>query len=161
MLDANSTKFAYNKTDFKPKHGMDIERLNDALRHKAINEEGQSGQTGNNETSKAPFPNAGPNLHVIIYAVSGGAATFIILLLVIVVTLSKIVKRQREQIELTNEEIDEFMLGVAAEKVNSKGLNGLFVLPYDTKLEIPKSDITFRKNVYRIRYNGCFAKAMM
>ena len=51
---------------------------------------------------------------------------------------------------MTNDEIDEFMLGIAAEKAQSKGINGLFVLPYDTKLEIPKSDVTFRKAKNRL-----------
>ena len=54
-------------------------------------------------------------------------------------------KRQSKQIEMTKEEIDEFMLGIAQEKAQAKGINGLFVLPYDKKLEIPKSRITFRK----------------
>ena len=81
----------------------------------------------------------------VIDGVSGAAAAFIILPLVLVLTLYKIVRRQRKRIAMTNEEINEFMKGVAAGKVAAKGINGLFVLPYDTWLEIPKSDITFHK----------------
>ena len=76
---------------------------------------------------------------------AGGAAAFLILLLIFVVILMNKVKQQRKEIEMTNEEIDEFMLGVATEKANAKGINGLFILPPDTKLEIPKSDEVFRK----------------
>ena len=77
---------------------------------------------------------------------AGGATAFFLLLLILVILLLRKVKKQREEIEMTNEEIDEFMLGIAAEKASAKGINGLFVLPYDTRLEIPKSDVTFRKN---------------
>ena len=80
-----------------------------------------------------------------VVAAAAGAAAFLALLLILVVVLMRKVKRQRKEIEITNEEIDEFMLGVAAEKANAKGINGLFILPYDTKLEIPKSDVIFRK----------------
>ena len=68
-----------------------------------------------------------------------------VLSLILVVTLMKKVKEQRKEIEMSKEEIDEFMLGVATEKARAKGINGLFILPYDTKLEIPKTDVTFRK----------------
>ena len=70
------------------------------------------------------------------YAVIGGAAVCVALLLTLVIILMRKVKRQRKQIEMTNEEIDEFMLGIAAEKANAKGINGLFILPYDTNPHI-------------------------
>ena len=66
-------------------------------------------------------------------------------LLALVIVLMKKMKKQRKELEMTNEEIDEFMLGIAAEKANARGINGLFILPYDTKLEIPKSDVTISK----------------
>ena len=81
----------------------------------------------------------------VIYGVGGGAVAIVFLLLTLVVILMKKVKRQEKKLEITAEEIDEFMLGIAAEKANAKGINGLFVLPYDPKLEIPKSDVTIRK----------------
>lgn len=84
-------------------------------------------------------------INAVIYAVAGGAAACLMLLLALVFFLVKKVKEQRKTIEITNEEIDEFMLGIAAEKAQAKGINGLFILPYDTGLEIPKSDVTFRK----------------
>ena len=71
-------------------------------------------------------------------------------MLTLVIVLMRKVKEQRKTLEMTNDEIDEFMLGIAAEKAQSKGINGLFVLPYDTKLEIPKSDVTFRKAKNRL-----------
>ena len=83
-----------------------------------------------------------------IYAVAGGAAACVTLLLILVVFLIKKVKCQRKAIEITKEEIDEFTVGVAAEKAKAKGINGLFVLPYDTRLEIPKSDVNFREPVH-------------
>ena len=83
--------------------------------------------------------------YVVIYAVVVGGSTCLLLLVVLVIFLVKKVKEQRKTIEVTNEEIDEFMLGIAAEKAQAKGINGLFILPYDTSLEIPKSDVTFRK----------------
>ena len=82
---------------------------------------------------------------VVIYAVGGGAAACVLLLLTLIILLVKKVKRQQKRLEMTAEEIDEFMLGIAAEKANAKGINGLFILPYDTKLEIPKSEVTIRK----------------
>ena len=81
----------------------------------------------------------------IVIASAGGAAAFVVLLLILVIVLLRKVKQQRKEIEMTQEEIDEFMLGVAAEKANAKGINGLFILPYDTRLEIPKADVAFRE----------------
>ena len=109
------------------------------------------GPTANLPTSAKPItqqstahqPSSVPLTTVV--AAAAGAAAFLILLLVLVVILFKKVKEQRNEIEMTNEEIDEFMLGVTAEKANAKGINGLFILPYDTKLEIPKSGVIFRK----------------
>ena len=74
---------------------------------------------------------------------AGGAAAFIVLLLVLLLLLLKKVKRQRKQIRITKEEIGEFLLGVPLHKAHATGINELFVLPYDTKLEIPKSDVVF------------------
>ena len=54
-------------------------------------------------------------------------------------------KEQRKQIEITQEEIDEFLLGVPRHKADANGMNGLFVLPYDRRLEVPKADVTFCK----------------
>ena len=83
---------------------------------------------------------------VVICTVVGGAAVGLVLLLALVIVLARKVKEQRKRIEITNEEIDEFMLGIAAEKAQAKGINGLFILPYDMSLEIPKSDVTFSKS---------------
>ena len=80
-----------------------------------------------------------------IAAVVGGAGVCILLLLFVVIILLKKVKRQRERIDMTADEIHEFMQGITAEKANAKGINGLFVLPYDKTLEILKSDVTFGK----------------
>ena len=81
----------------------------------------------------------------VIYAISGGAAFCLLLMLALVIVLMRKVKSQRKTIELTSEEISEFMRGIATEKANAKGINGLFVLPYDTGLEIPKTDVTIRE----------------
>ena len=85
------------------------------------------------------------NLLAVTNAVTGGAATCMMLLLVIVIILVRKVKEQRKTIEMTNEEIDEFMRGVPREKANAKGINELFVLPYDTSLEVPRTDVSFCK----------------
>ena len=84
--------------------------------------------------------------NAVIYAISGGAAVSVLLLLALVAVLMKKVKSQRKKLELTNEEITEFLLGVPREKASVKGINDLFVLPYDTKLEVVRSDVTFRKS---------------
>ena len=68
-----------------------------------------------------------------------------VLFLVLLLLLLKKVKTQRRQIEITKEEVDEFLLGVPRHKANAKGINEPFVLPYDTKLEIPKSKVVFCK----------------
>ena len=65
------------------------------------------------------------------------------LLIGLVAFLVRKVKQKRKTIELTGEEIDEFLQGVPREKANAKGINNLFVLPYDTRLEIPKADVSF------------------
>ena len=65
--------------------------------------------------------------------------------------LSQKVKRQRKKFEMSKEEMDEFILGIAAEKAKAMGINGLFILPYDTRLEIPKADLSFRKACRRIK----------
>ena len=85
------------------------------------------------------------NFHVATYTVIGGASVCVAVLLTLVIILIRKVKRQRHEIEMTQEEINEFMLGIAAEKAKAKGINGLFILPYDTKLEIPKSNVTICK----------------
>ena len=84
-------------------------------------------------------------LNAVIYAISGGAGSCLLLMLALVIILMRKVESQRKTIELTSEEIDEFMLGIAAEKANSRGINGLFVLPYDAALEVPKSDVNIRE----------------
>lgn len=92
--------------------------------------------------------------YVVIYGVIGGAAACLALLLALVIFLVRKVKEQRKTIEMTNDEIDEFRLGIAAEKARAKGINGLFILPYDTSLEIPKSDVTFRENFNFVVFSG-------
>ena len=81
----------------------------------------------------------------VVIASAGGAAAFVVLLLILLAILMRKVEQQRTQIQITKEEIDEFLLGVPRHKATAKGMNDLFVLPYDTSLEIPKSDMTFRK----------------
>ena len=81
----------------------------------------------------------------VVVGTAGGAAAFVALSLIVVVILMKKVKQQRKLIEITREEIDEVLLGVPRHKANAKGMNDLFVLPYDTNLEIPKSDVIFCK----------------
>ena len=100
-----------------------------------------------NELNSANGSTTPPSIPVttVIVTTAGGAAVFVALSSIVVLILLRKVKRQRKKIEMTNEEIDEFMLGVAAEKANAKGINGLFVLPYDTRLEIPKAEVHFRK----------------
>ena len=85
------------------------------------------------------------NPSALIYTLTAGATTCMLLLLALVVLLVRKLKQQRKVIEMTNEEIDEFMLGIAEEKAKSKGLNGLFILPYDTRLEIPRADVVISK----------------
>ena len=92
-----------------------------------------------------PGQNAFVPITTVIASTGGAAAFFISLLILVVILLSKI-KRQRKEIEMTKKEIDEFMLGMAAEKANAKGINGLFVLPYDKSLEVSKSSVKFRKS---------------
>ena len=82
----------------------------------------------------------------IVIASAGGAAAFLILLLILLVILVNKVKQQRKQIELTREEIDEFLLGIPRHKANANGINDLFVRPYDTRLEISKDDVVFCKH---------------
>ena len=89
------------------------------------------------ESNSIPFTTA--------IAAAAGTAAFVVLLLILLAILLLKVKRQKKFIEITKDEIDEFMLGVAAEKAHAKGINGLFVLPYDKSLEIPKSALNFRK----------------
>ena len=71
-----------------------------------------------------------------------GATAILVLLLILVIVLLK----RREETKLTHEEIDEFLLGVSAEKAKAKLINGPLVLPYDTRLEIPKADVLFRES---------------
>ena len=80
-----------------------------------------------------------------VYAAAGGAAALVIILLTLLALLLRKVNKQRKEIELSKDEIDEFMQGVAAEKAKAKGINGLFVLSYDKSLEIAKSSLNFCK----------------
>ena len=59
---------------------------------------------------------------------------------------------------MTAEEIDEFLQGMPWQKAEAKGINGLFVLPYDTKLEILKSDVVFRKSSSRNKNLGWYRR---
>ena len=80
-------------------------------------------------------------LRVVIAAIVGVTAILVLLLILVIILL-----KRREETKLTNEEIDEFLLGVSAEKANAKLIDGPFVLPYDTRLEIRKSDVLFRES---------------
>ena len=80
-------------------------------------------------------------LRVVIAAIVGVTAILVLLLILVIILL-----KRREETKLTDEEIDEFLLGVSAEQANAKLINGPFVLPYDPRLEIPKAGVLFRKS---------------
>ena len=56
-----------------------------------------------------------------------------------------VVKLLRKSHDMTSEEIALFIHGMSPEGIHARGTAGLFYLPYDFNLEIPKSQVIFRK----------------
>ena len=85
------------------------------------------------------------------------AVTCVIFLLVLAAILVRKVlkKKGKTSSEITEEEIEEFMQGVPEEKLKSQGIIAPFFLPYDTGLEVPKSDVAFRKSHNSIELPQC------
>ena len=142
VTDGSSTAAPTGPTDLEP-----TPTLNSSNYTPPNEQQGSSGQNVSVlEISEAHVTNQSTTVPLTtVIAAAAGAAAFVIVLLILVGILLNKVKRQKKVIEMTTEEIDEFLQGMPWHKAQANGISGLFVLPYDTRLEIPKTDVDFCK----------------